>query len=182
VAGRRILVGEIGRPHGVRGLVKLRSFTADPAAIASYGPLTDAAGSRRFVIELRAEGLARVEGVADRDAAARLTGTKLYVERERLPAPEEEEFYLADLVGLTAVAVDGAVLGEVRAVEEHGAGSYLVVGEREVLVPFTRAAVPVVDVAGGKVVVDLPAEVVVTAIQVALPPGGVQGQSPCDAA
>jgi 16S rRNA processing protein RimM len=162
VSGKRILVGEIGRPHGVRGLVKLRSFTADPAAIADYGPLTDEAGVRRFGITLLAEGLARVEGVADRDAAARLTGTQLYVERERLPPPEEEEFYLADLIGLRAETEAGERLGLVRQVEDHGAGTFLVVeGPPERMLPFTRAVVPVVDLAGGRIVVVLPDEVVV---------------------
>ena len=162
MSGKRILVGEIGRPHGVRGLVKLRSFTADPAAIAGYGPLTDEAGVRRFGITLLAEGLARVEGVADRDAAARLTGTKLYVERERLPPPEEEEFYLIDLIGLRAETEAGERLGLVREVEDHGAGTFLVLeGPPERMLPFTRAVVPVVDLAGGRIVVVLPDEVVV---------------------
>jgi len=166
VAGARILVGEIGRPHGVRGLVKLRSFTADPAAIAEYGPLTDEAGVRRFGITLLAEGLARVEGVADRDAAARLTGTRLYAERDRLPPPDEEEYYLADLIGLRAETEAGEGLGVVRAVEDHGAGAFLVLegppgDATERLVPFTRAAVPVVDLAGGRVVVSPPDEIVV---------------------
>src|SRR3954451_25408995 len=98
MAARRILMGEIGRPHGVRGLVKLRSFTANPAAIAEYGPLTDAAGTCSYAITVLADGLARIEAVADRDAAQRMTGTKLYVERRQLPAPEPDEFYLADLV------------------------------------------------------------------------------------
>ncbi|WP_043360686.1 ribosome maturation factor RimM [Belnapia sp. F-4-1] len=162
MAGTRILVGEIGRPHGVRGLVKLRSFTADPAAIAGYGPLTDEAGVRHFGITLLAEGLARVEGIADRDAAARLTGTLLYAERDRLPPPDEEEYYLADLIGLRAETEAGEGLGAIRAVEDHGAGAFLVLeGPPERLVPFTRAAVPVVDLAGGRVVVVLPDEVVV---------------------
>src|SRR5215211_2130896 len=116
----RILLGEIGRPHGVRGLVKLRSFTVDPAAIASYGPLTDATGERRIALTLVGDGLARIEGVADRDAAARLTGTGLYVERDKLPLPEEDEFYLADLIGLGAETTAGEPLGRVRSVEEHG--------------------------------------------------------------
>jgi 16S rRNA processing protein RimM len=157
---QRILVGEIGRPHGVRGLVKLRSFTADPAAIASYGPLTDAAGQRRYALTFLSDGLARVEGVADRDAASRLTGTGLYAERANLPPPEEDEFYLADLVGLRAETAAGGALGHVRSVEEHGAGAFLVLdGPPERLVPFTRACVPVVDTAGGRVVVELPEEV-----------------------
>jgi 16S rRNA processing protein RimM len=158
----RILVGEIGRPHGVRGLVKLRSFTADPAAIASYGPLTDATGERRFALTLLADGLARVEGVDDREAAARLTGTGLYVARASLPPPEEDEFYLADLVGLRAETAAGEPLGRVRSVEDNGAGAFLALdGPPERFVPFTRACVPVVDTAGGRVVVELPDETAV---------------------
>jgi len=162
MTGKRILVGEIGRPHGVRGLVKLRSFTADPDAIASYGPLTDESGTRRIALTVLAEGLGRIEGVADRDAAARLTGTRLYVERDRLPPAEEEEYYLADLVGLAAATEAGQSLGMVRAVEDHGAGAFLVLdGPPERMLPFTRAVVPVVDIAGGRLVVALPDEVVV---------------------
>jgi 16S rRNA processing protein RimM len=155
-----ILLGEIGRPHGVRGLVRVRSFAAAPEGLTAYGPLRDERG-RCFALTLLAEGLARIEGVADRDAAAALTGTKLYVPRSALPAPEEEEFYLADLEGLAAVTEAGESLGIVRAVEDHGAGAFLVLsGPPERLVPFTRACVPVVDVAGGRVVVVPPAEVV----------------------
>ena len=162
MTGKRILVGEIGRPHGVRGLVKLRSFTADPDAIASYGPLTDEAGTRRIALTVLAEGLGRIEGVADRDAAARLTGTRLYVDRDRLPPPEDEEYYLADLVGLAAATEAGQSLGTVRAVEDHGAGAFLVLdGPPERMLPFTRAVVPVVDIAGGRLVVVLPDEIVV---------------------
>jgi len=158
---KRILVGEIGRPHGVRGLVRLRSFTADPAAIAGYGPLTDETGTRQFRLTLKADGLAQIEGVADRDAAARLTGTRLYVERDRLPPPEDpEEFYLADLIGLAAETVSGLGLGRVRAVEDHGAGPFLMLeGPPERLVPFTRVVVPVVDIAAGRIVVDPPVEI-----------------------
>lgn len=161
MAPKRVLVGEIGRPHGVRGLVKLRSFTADPSAIAAYGPLTDEGGTRRFALTLLADGVARVEGVADRDAAQRLTGTRLYVERDRLPPPEEEEYYLADLIGLAAVTEAGVPCGTVRAVEDHGAGAFLALagaGGAEMLLPFTRTAVPVVDLAGGRLVVVPPAE------------------------
>ncbi|MBV1799021.1 ribosome maturation factor RimM [Siccirubricoccus sp. G192] len=162
MGAKRILVGEIGRPHGVRGLVKLRSFTADPAAIATYGPLTDEGGTRRIALAVLAEGLARIEGIADRDAAARLTGTRLYVERDRLPPPEEEEFYLADLIGLRAATAAGEALGSIRAVEEHGAGAFLVLdGPPERLVPFTRACVPVVDLTAQHVVVVLPEEILV---------------------
>lgn len=161
---KRVLLGEIGRPHGVRGLVRLHAFTADPKAIGGYGPLTDAAGTKRFAVTAMPGGLGRIEGVADRDAAARLTGTKLYIERDRLPPPADpDEFLLCDLEGLSAVDEAGGEIGTVRSVEEYGAGPFLVIvgpaGER--LVPFTRAAVPVVDVAGGRLtVVQLP-EVVV---------------------
>ena len=146
----------------MRGLVKLRSFTADPAAIASYGPLTDEGGTRRFALTLLAEGLARIEGVADRDAAQRLTGTRLYVERDRLPPPEEEEYYLADLIGLAVVTEAGGPCGTVRAVEDHGGGAFLLLEDpqgRERLIPFTRAAVPMVDIAGGRMVVAPPDEI-----------------------
>lgn len=159
---KRVLLGEIGRPHGVRGLVRLHAYTVDPMAIGAYGPLTDEAGTRRFAVTPLPGGLGRVEGVADRDAAARLTGTRLYVERARLPPPEDpEEFLLCDLVGMTALAEDGTLLGTVRAVEEYGAGPFLVIASEgsERLVPFTRAAVPVVDTAAGRLTVSPPAEI-----------------------
>jgi 16S rRNA processing protein RimM len=169
MGAKRILLGEIGRPHGVRGLVKLWSFTADPADIGRYGPLSDEGGTRRIALEVLPGGLARVQGVADRDAAAKLTGTRLYVDREKLPAPEEEEFYLADLIGLVAVDPSGAVLGSVVAVEDFGGGPFLTLrpeegrpeNGREVLVAFTRATVPLVEVAAGRLTVVLPEEVVV---------------------
>lgn len=161
---KRVLLGEIGRPHGVRGLVRLHAFTEDPLAIASYGPLTDASGATRFVVAVLPGGLGRIEGVADRDAAARLTGTKLYVARDHIPPPADpDDFLLCDLEGLKAFAEDGSAIGTVRRVENHGAGDFLVIegqgGER--LIPFTKAAVPVVDVAGGRVVIVPPPEVVV---------------------
>lgn len=161
---KRVLLGEIGRPHGVRGLVRLHAFTADPMAIGAYGPLTDATGAQRFAVTAMPGGLGRIEGVADRDAAARLTGTKLYIERDRLPPPADpDEFLLCDLEGLAAVAEDGTPLGVVRCVEDYGAGPFLVIdgpgGER--LVPFTRTAVPAVDLAAGRVTVVPPPEVVV---------------------
>jgi 16S rRNA processing protein RimM len=159
---KRVLLGEIGRPHGVRGLVRLHAFTADPKAIGGYGRLTDATGARSFGVTALPGGLAKVEGVEDRDAAARLTGTKLYIERDRLPPPEDpEEFLLCDLEGLRAEGEDGSTLGIVRAVEDYGGGPFLVIqgAGAERLVPFTKAAVPVVDVAGGRVVVVPPAEI-----------------------
>jgi 16S rRNA processing protein RimM len=164
VSVKRVLLGEIGRPHGVRGLVRLHAFTDDPMAIGRYGALTDASGTQIFAVQALPGGLGRIEGVADRDAAARLTGTKLYAARDRLPpSADPDEFFLCDLEGLRAFDAAGNALGTVRSVEEYGAGPFLVIqdGVREVLVPFTRAAVPAVDVAGGRVtVVPLP-EVVV---------------------
>lgn len=163
MAVKRVMVGEIGRPHGVRGLVRLRAFTEHPAAIAAYSPLTDETGAKRFVVTLKGGDIAAIEGVTDRDAAQRLTGTRLYVERDRLPPPEDDEFYLTDLIGLAAVTEGGEALGTIRAVEDHGAGTFIIVAGagREHLLPFTRAVVPVVDVAGGRVTVVLPDEIIV---------------------
>lgn len=160
----RILVGEIGRPHGVRGLVRVQSFTAEPADIAAYGPLSDESGGTRYALQWLGGGLARIEGVADRDAAAKLTGTRLYVARDRLPQPDEEEFYLADLIGLAARDAEGREVGRIAAVEDFGAGTILTLRDaqgRETLLPFTRAVVPVVDVAAGFVTVQPPEAVVV---------------------
>ena len=152
-----VLIAELGRPHGVRGLLRVRDFSE--AGLAAFATLRDGEG-REFRLRPHGVDIVAVEGVKDRDAAARLTGTKLFVERALLPAAEEDEFYLADLVGLAAEGVAGEAFGQVLAVEDHGGGPYLVLsGPPERLVPFTQAAVPVVDVAGGRVVVEPPAEV-----------------------
>lgn len=161
MAEAMILLGEIGRPHGVRGLVRVRSFTAEPEDLTAYGPLSDVSGAL-FVLEMLAPDLARIEGVTDRDQAARLTGTRLYVPRTALPSPDGEEYYLADLEGMAAATPEGVALGRVRAVEDHGAGAFLVLeGPPERLVPFTRAAVPAVDVAARRITVVPPAEILV---------------------
>lgn len=168
-----VLMGVIGRPHGVRGLVHVRSYTEDPAALPGYGPFSDGRG-RRFSLRWASEGVAalselvdgRAVAIADRNAAEKLVNLKLYVERAQLPAPDEDEFYLVDLVGLAAVRPDGAALGIVRAVHDYGAGASLEIegdASPALLVPFTRAAVPEVDLPGRRVVVVPPAEVVVTA-------------------
>ncbi|WP_159726536.1 ribosome maturation factor RimM [Methylosinus sp. Ce-a6] len=160
-----ILLGRLGAAHGVRGEIRLQSFTADPAAISSYGPLFDASGARRFVIaSLRPLGkdmfVARLEGVADRDAATALTGIELYLPRAALPEPEEDEFYLADLEGLRVETRDGEGLGVVIAVRNFGAGDILEVsppdGGETLLLPFTKTVVPIVDVAGGRIVAEPP--------------------------
>ncbi len=164
----RILLGVIGRPHGVRGLVHVTSHTADPAALVEYGPLSDDKG-RCFTLAWRGAGVAEVcevrDGVpvraTDRDAAGRLTNTRLYIERAQLPVPEDDEFYLADLIGLAAVDAAGGSLGRVVAVHDYGAGASLEIARDgpPLIVPFTRAAVPEIDVAGGRVVVLVPDEV-----------------------
>ncbi|MCR6629345.1 MAG: ribosome maturation factor RimM [Magnetospirillum sp.] len=159
----RVCVGAIVGAHGVRGQVRVKSFTADPADVAAYGPVESEDGTSRFKLKVMGEvkGLiiARLEGVADRNAAEALRGTKLYVPRERLPETEEDEFLYSDLVGLKAEAVDGTVLGTVRGVADFGAGEVLDIGLTaggSLMVAFTKAAVPVVDVANGRLVVDPP--------------------------
>jgi 16S rRNA processing protein RimM len=166
VPDQRIQLGVIGRPHGVRGLVHVHSYTADPEALPSYGPFTDERG-RAFTLRWMSEGVAElsevVDGkkvpVRDRAVAEKLVNTRLFVPRERLPAPDADEFYLTDLVGLAAFGVDGSELGRVDVVHDYGGGASLEIGR--LLVPFTRACVPVVDVAGGRVTVVPPAEVMV---------------------
>ncbi|WP_024881273.1 ribosome maturation factor RimM [Methylosinus sp. LW3] len=163
-----VLLGRLGAAHGVRGEIRLQSFTADPSAISTYGPLFDARGARRFVIaSLRPIGkdmfVARLEGVRDREAAMALTGVELYLPRAALPEPEEDEFYLADLEGLRAETPAGETLGVVIAVRNFGASDLLEVrppaGGETLLFPFTKAVVPIVDLAGGRVVVEPPLEI-----------------------
>lgn len=160
----RVLMGRIGRPHGVRGLVRLVSYTDPTAAIFGYASLsTDDGRALRLTRAGKGEELlARIEGIADRDAAARLTNAGLYADRAALPAPAEDEFLHADLLGLPAHDTAGRALGRVAAIHDYGAGTFLeVAGDAApLLVPFTRAAVPVVDVAGGRVVIDPPRELV----------------------
>ena len=152
-----ILLAELGRAHGVRGLLRVRSFADAP--LVEYNPLRDAAG-RVFVLHPHGQDIVGIDGVDDRNAAEKLTGTKLYIERARLPAAAADEFYLADLVGLAASDTAGAALGLVLEVQDHGAGHFQVLaGPPERLVPFTRAAVPLVDVKGGRITVELPQEI-----------------------
>jgi 16S rRNA processing protein RimM len=160
----RICVARIGAAHGVKGEVKLWSFTADPAAVADYGPLESEDGTQRFEIEaVRAAKdhlVARLAGVRDRDAAQRLTNLDLYVPRERLPAPAPEEFYHADLIGLRAESRDGSALATIVGIHDFGAGDLLELRAAglsgTVLMPFTAETVPVVDIAGGRIVIDPP--------------------------
>jgi 16S rRNA processing protein RimM len=165
----RICIAQIGAAHGVRGELRLKSFTADPLSVTRYGPLETEDGKRRFEIETARPAkdmlVVRLKGVADREAAERLTNLRLYVARERLPSPADDEFYYADLIGLAAVTADGAPFGTVKALHNFGAGDLLEIepasGGNTLLLPFTAAVVPVVDVKGGRVVIAPPDEVVV---------------------
>src|SRR6266852_9364851 len=156
----RVLLGVVAAPHGVRGLVRIRSFTEDPMAIASYGALSDETGKKQYRVEalsaVKGAVLARIEGVADRTAAEAARGLRRYVERSALPATGEREWYEADLIGLVAVGRDGRNWGKVIAFHDFGAGSVMEVSGGMML-PFTDEAVPEIDVAGGKVLVEPPA-------------------------
>jgi 16S rRNA processing protein RimM len=164
MAGARICVGQIGAAHGVRGEVRLRSFTAAPEAITSYGPLESEDG-RVFEIEslrpAKDHFVARLAGIADRDAAERLANAKLYVPRERLPELDQpDEFYHADLVGLAVLDRTGQRLGSVVGVHNFGAGDLIEVkldtGGKTELLPFDAATVPQIDIAGGRLIVEQP--------------------------
>jgi 16S rRNA processing protein RimM len=161
--GNRVCVGAIAGASGVQGEARVKSFCADPEAIAAYGPLWTEDGSRSFKLRItRAvkEGLAaRLSGVATREEAEALKGTRLYADRDRLPSLPDDEFYHADLIGLPVFDPGGARIGQVRAMHDHGAGDVLEIalpGGKSVLIPFTRAVVPTVDLASGRIVADLP--------------------------
>ena len=156
----RVLLGVVAAPHGIRGAVRIKSFTEDPMSLGAYGPLSDESGRKEYRVEplsaARGAVLARIEGVADRTAAEALRGLRLYVERSALPETDEREWYEADLIGLAAVGKDGRDWGKVIAFHDFGAGSMMEVSGGAML-PFTDAVVPEIDVPGGKVVVDPPA-------------------------
>ena len=163
----RICVARIGAAHGVRGEVKLWSFTQDPTAVASYGPLETHDGTRRFEIEAlrpaKDHFVARITGVTVRDAAEELRNLELYVPRARLPEIEEADtFYHADLVGLEAVTKNGETVGTVSAVHNFGASDVIEIkpaaGGEPLLMPFTDATVPEIDLAARRIVVVPPAE------------------------
>jgi len=152
-----VLLGEIGAAQGLKGEVRLRSFTEEPAAIARYGALQDEQGHAIEIESVRVTPkalIARIKGITTREAAEALARTKLYIPRARLPERETDEWYHADLIGLTAVAADGETIGTVVAVQNFGAGDLIEIkpagGGATVLVPFTRETVPEVDVEGGR--------------------------------
>jgi 16S rRNA processing protein RimM len=160
---KRVCVGAVGAAHGVRGAVRIKSFTARPEDIARYGPLEDETGERHFTLRITgaAKGvlIAQLSGVADRNRAEALRGLRLYLPRAALPPPADEEYYHADLIGLDAVLPDGTAVGQVRAVHDFGAGDTLEIARPEgppAVVPFTKAVVPEVDLTAGRLVIDPP--------------------------
>jgi 16S rRNA processing protein RimM len=160
---RRVCVGVVGAPHGIRGEVRIKSHTAEPLDITAYGPLTTEDGR---TVKIRKARLAKdmviatLDGVNDRNAVETLKNQRLYIDRDKLPEPDEDEWYYADLIGLDVRDTDGETIGTVLSVQDFGGGELLEVRRPgtpgTVLVPFSRAAVPVVDVSGGFVVIDPP--------------------------
>ncbi len=158
-------MGVIGRPHGVRGLLRVQSYTEDAAGLSRYNPLLDERG-RRWTLTWKGDGVAELrdeDGVAvpDRTAAEKLVNLRLYAPRARMPATAADDYYIADLIGLLARDPDGGELGRVAAVHDYGAGTSLeIVAEgASLMVPFTRAVVPVVDVEGGRITIHAPDEI-----------------------
>jgi 16S rRNA processing protein RimM len=161
-----ICVARIGAAHGVRGAVKLWTFTEDPFAVERYGPLLTRDGARQFEVthvrEAKGHLVATLKGVATREDAERLNGIELFIARDKLPATDEDEYYHADLIGLAAVTAAGAPLGRVIAIHNFGAGDIIEIAPPHgptMLLPFTNAVVPEVDLAAGRVVIELPAEI-----------------------
>lgn len=162
----RICVGAIAGAFGVRGEVRLKSFTTMPDDIASYGPLWSEDGKRSFTVRLSRAvtgGLgARLSGVETREQAEALKGVTLWADRDKLPALPDDEFYHTDLIGLDVYDAGGVLIGKVRAVYDHGAGDILEIfgpGRKQtLLLPFTRAFVPTVDIAARRIIADPPDE------------------------
>jgi 16S rRNA processing protein RimM len=162
----QVCVARIGAAHGVHGAVKLWTFTEDPFAVTRYGPLLTKDGARHFEVAhaRAAKGflVATLKGVTTRNEAERLNGLELYVARENLPATDDDEYYHADLIGLAAETIAGEPLGKVIAIHNFGAGDIIEIappGGATMLLPFTNAVVPTVDLAARRVVIELPSEI-----------------------
>src|SRR5437879_9390128 len=161
----QICVARIGAAHGVRGGVKLWTFTEDPLAVKTYGPLTTKDGARQFEVtharEAKGHLVATLKGIATREEAERLNGVELYIARDKLPATDENEYYHADLIGLAAVTPANEPLGRVIAIHNFGAGDIIEIAPAHgatMLLPFSNAVVPSVDLAAGHVEIELPQE------------------------
>ena len=161
-----VCVARIGAAHGVRGAVRLWTFTEDPLAVKDYGPLMTKDGTRQFEVtharEAKDHLVVTLKGVASRDDAERLNGLELYVPRDRLPETDDNEYYHTDLIGLAAVTTTEQPLGKVIAIHNFGAGDIIEIAPPQgatMLLPFTNAVVPTVDLAGGRVVIDMPQEI-----------------------
>lgn len=162
----KVCIARIGAAHGVRGAVKLWTFTEDPFAVKDYGPLSTKDGARHFEVASAREAkdhlVATFKGITTRDEAERLNGIELYIPREKLPATDDDEYYHADLIGLDAVTTANEPLGRVIAIHNFGAGDIIEIAPpagATMLLPFSNAVVPTVDIAGGRVVIELPEEV-----------------------
>ena len=162
----RICVARIGAAHGVRGEVRLWTFTEDPLAATRYGPLSTKDGTRQFEVtkarEARDHLVATFKGVDDRTAAEKLNGVELYIARDQLPATDDDEYYHSDLIGLAAETTAGEPLGRVIAMHNFGAGDIIEIAPpagSSLLLPFSNAVVPTVDIKGGRVIIELPAEI-----------------------
>jgi 16S rRNA processing protein RimM len=162
----KICVARIGAAHGVRGAVKLWTFTEDPLAVKAYGPLVTKDGARQFEVtharEAKGHLVATLKGIGTREEAERLNGVELYIARDKLPATDENEYYHADLIGLAAVTPANEPLGRVIAIHNFGAGDLIEIAPPQgatLLLPFTNAVVPSVDLEGGRVIVELPDEI-----------------------
>ena len=160
----QICVGSIGGAYGVQGDARIKSFCAEPTAIADYGPLASEDGTRTFSLTLLRpikNGFSvRIDGVTTKEQADALKGVKLYVDRDALPALPDDEYYHTDLVGLTVLDTGGEELGKVHAVHNHGASDVLEIrlpgSSATALLPFTLDAVPTVDLASGRIIADPP--------------------------
>jgi 16S rRNA processing protein RimM len=162
----QICIARIGAAHGVRGAVKLWTFTDDPLAVMQYGSLATKDGARSFEVatarEAKGHLVATLKGIATREEAERLNGLELYVAREKLPATDGDEYYHADLIGLAAVTPANEPLGRIIAIHNFGAGDIIEIAPPNgttMLLPFTNAVVPLVDLASGRVTIELPAEI-----------------------
>jgi 16S rRNA processing protein RimM len=162
----QVCVARIGAAHGVRGAVKLWTFTEDPFAVKDYGPLSTKDGARHFEVasarEARDHLVVTFKGVTTRDEAEQLNGVELYVPRDKLPETDDNEYYHADLIGLAAVTTADEPLGRVVAIHNFGAGDIIEIAPPSgatMLLPFSNAVVPTVDIPGGRVVIELPKEI-----------------------